>query len=67
MAEKADVLEYRMRMFKGVGERFLNGFPSFIDNVRCANIIPVKNGSNAFFESKGRTVARVSNVSDEGV
>lgn len=52
MAEKADVLEYRMRMFKGVGERFLNGFPSFIDNVRCANIIPVKNGSNAFLSPR---------------
>lgn len=42
------VLSYKAKMFKGVGEKFLNSAASFIDRVRDLEIIPVKSRLDVF-------------------
>ena len=45
---KFGALFYKAKMFKGVGEEFLNNTANFIDRVRCAKIIPVKSSPDVF-------------------
>ena len=49
---KSGVLSYKVKMFNGVGENFLNNEGVFIDKVRRANIIPVKGSKDLFYSSE---------------
>ena len=45
---KPGSLSYKVKMFNGIGEAFLNNTMNFIDMVRSAEIIPVKGRSDLF-------------------